>query len=70
VSAISDAFTALKNVVLLQERLDAVRGDLAVTAGDLKALTEKVVDIDKRLYAIERVIDLGVQQSRQKRIEP
>lgn len=68
-SAVSDAFTALKNVVLLQERLDSVRKDLSVTAGDLKALTEKVVDIDKRLYAAERVIDLGVRQSRQKRIE-
>ena len=68
-SPISDAFTALKNVVLLQERLDSVRKDLSVTTGDLKALTEKVVDIDKRLYAAERVIDLGVRQSRQKRIE-
>jgi hypothetical protein len=68
-SAVSDAFTALKNVVLLQERLDSVRTDLISTAGDLKALTEKVVDIDKRLYAVERIIDLGAAQSRQKRIE-
>ncbi|MBL0925833.1 MAG: hypothetical protein IBJ12_15380 [Sphingomonadaceae bacterium] len=68
-SAVSDAFTALKNVVLLQERLDSVRTDLASTAGDLKTLTEKVVDIDKRLYAVEKIIDLGAAQSRQKRIE-
>jgi predicted nuclease with TOPRIM domain len=69
-SAISDAFTALKNVVLLQERLDSIRSDLSVTAGDLKALTAKVYDIDKRLYAVERVIELGAQQVLQKRIEP
>jgi hypothetical protein len=68
-SAVSDAFTALKNVVLLQERLDSVRTDLTHTAGDLKALTEKVVDIDKRLYAVEKIIDLGARQSGQKRIE-
>ncbi len=69
-SALSDALAALKNVVLLQERLDVVRSDMANTTGDLKTLTEKVADIDKRLYAIERVIDLGARQSRQKRIEP
>ncbi len=68
-SAMSDAFTALKNVVLLQERLNSIRADLSVTTGDLKSLTEKVFDIDKRLYAIEKVIDLGAQQSRWKRIE-
>ena len=69
-SLLSDAYSALKNVVLMQERLDSVRIDLATTTGDLKALGEKVVDIDKRLYAIERMMELGVRQSRQKRIEP
>lgn len=68
-SALSDALAALKNVVLLQERLENVRADLSNTTGDLKSLTEKVVDVDKRLYAIERVIDLGARQSQQKRIE-
>jgi hypothetical protein len=70
VSALSDALAALKNVILLQERLDVVRSDLSNTAGDLKTLTEKVADIDKRLYAVEKVIDLGARQSGQKRIEP
>lgn len=69
-SALSDALAALKNVVLLQERLENVRSDLSNTAGDLKTLAEKVVDVDKRLYAVERVMDLGARQSRQKRIEP
>lgn len=69
-SALSDALAALKNVVLMQERLDSVRADLAVTAGDIKTLTEKVFDLDKRLYAVERVIELGARQSRQQRIEP
>jgi hypothetical protein len=69
-SALSDALAALKNVILLQERLDIVRSDLANTSGDLKTLTEKVADVDKRLYAVERVMDLGARQSRQKRIEP
>ena len=68
-SAMSDALVALKNVVLLQERLDRVRSDLSNTTGDLKTLTEKVVDIDKRLYAVEKVIDLGARQSKQRRIE-
>jgi hypothetical protein len=69
-SLLSDAYGALKNVVLMQERLESVRADLITTTGDLKALAEKVVDIDKRLFAVERIIDLGARQSRQKRIEP
>ena len=68
-SALSDALAALKNVVLLQERLDVVRSDMANTSGDLKSLTEKVADIDKRLYAIEKVIEMGARQSSQKRID-
>jgi hypothetical protein len=68
-SAVSDALAALKNVVLLQERLENVRADLSNTTGDLKSLAEKVVDIDKRLYAVERVIELGARQSQQRRIE-
>ena len=68
-SAFSDIFSALKNVVLLQERLDSVRADLAVMAGDHKALTAKVYNIDKRLFAIERMIDLGARPTRLKRIE-
>ena len=69
-SALSDALAALKNVVLLQERLDVVRSDMSNTSGDLKTLTAKVADIDKRLYALEKIIDLGARQTRQKRIEP
>jgi len=65
----NDALAALKNVVLIQERVDGVKSDNARMADDLRALTEKVFDLDKRVYALERIIDLGARQSRQKRIE-
>jgi hypothetical protein len=32
-------------------------------------MSDKIVDLDKRLYALERIIDIGARQSRQKRID-
>ncbi|MGK6321827.1 hypothetical protein ACMGDM_01945 [Sphingomonas sp. DT-51] len=58
-SAVSDALAALKNVVLLQERLDVMRGDLARTAGDLRALTDKICTVDSRVLRIEAMIEMS-----------
>ena len=58
-SAVSDALAALKNVVLMQERLDVMRADLGRTATDLRALTDKVYSIDGRLLRIETMIEMS-----------
>ncbi len=57
-SALTEAFTALKNTMLLQERIDGLRGDLIRSADDVRALTEKVVSIDKRVVRIETMIEM------------
>lgn len=68
-SALGDVFTALKSVVLIQERLDQTRDDLSNISRDLLKLKDFTHQLDKRLYAVETVIELGARQSQQKRIE-
>lgn len=58
-SALSDALAAFESVVLLQERRDVMRGDLARTAGDLRALTEKLYTVDSRVLRIEAIIEMS-----------
>lgn len=68
-SAVNDALTALKNVVLMQERLDVMRADLTRTAGDLKTLTDKVHSINDRVLRIEVMIEMSGRGPAQPRIE-
>ena len=68
-SALSEAFTALKNTMLLQERIDGLRGDMIRNADDLRTLTEKVVSLDKRVVRIETMIEMGARRDTAPRIE-
>lgn len=58
-SSIGDAFSALKNVMLMQERIDGLKRDIAVSNGDLRTLTEKVFELDKRVVRIETMIEMS-----------
>lgn len=58
-SVVGDAFTALKNVMLLHERIEGVRSDVERLTTDLKGLTEYVVSVDKRLVRIETMIEMA-----------
>jgi len=68
-SALGDAFGALRNAVLMEDRLSRVETQLRQMAGDLTGLREFTHDLDKRLYALERIVDLGARQARRPRIE-
>jgi hypothetical protein len=67
--AIGDAFAALKNVLILQERVDGLKEDNARIADDLRSLTEKVLDHEKRLVRIETMIEMSGRTSGSPRIE-
>ena len=69
-SAVGDALAALKSVVLMQDRLERMQRDLDGIATGLSGLKDFTHELDKRLYAVERVIEMGGRQSSQKRIEP
>lgn len=68
-SALSDAFASLKNVMIMQERIDALRTDVAKQARDLESLTGKVFEIDKRVVRIETMIEMSARTAGQPRIE-
>lgn len=68
-SVFSNALTALKQVILLQERVERMEKRLESMSDDVDGLGDMAHDLDKRLYALERIVDLGARQSRQKRIE-
>jgi hypothetical protein len=69
VSALGDAFGALRNVVLMEDRLTRVETEVGEMAEDLAGLREFTHDLDKRLYALERIVDLGARQAHRTRIE-
>lgn len=68
-SALGDALAALKNVVLMQERLDVMRSDLSRTAEDVRGLNDYISAVDKRVIRIEAMIEMGGRASSQSRIE-
>ena len=69
-SALGDAFAAIKNVMLLQERVEGVQGDVQRLNVDVRGLNEYVVAVDKRVIRIETMIEMtGRQAAQSPRIE-
>ena len=68
-SAVGDAFTALRNVVLMEDRLSRVEQDMAGLASDLSDLKNYTHEIDKRVVRIETMIEMTARTPRQPRIE-
>ncbi len=68
-SSVSDAFAALKNVMLMQERIDGLRNDITKNTIDLSRLTDRVFDLDKRVVRIETMIEMSGRAGGQPRIE-
>ncbi|MEN2787335.1 hypothetical protein ACFOKI_04090 [Sphingomonas qilianensis] len=58
-SAFGDAMIGLKNVMLMQERIDGLRGDMSRIADDLRAVTGKVQGLNERVIRIETMIDMS-----------
>jgi hypothetical protein len=57
-SALGDAFAALKNVILLHERIEGVQKDVERLSGDLKDLNSYALAIDKRVVRIETMVEM------------
>lgn len=56
-STLGDAFTALKNVILMQDKLERMQTRIESTAADLRGLRDYAVEIDRRVARIEGVIE-------------
>ena len=59
----------MKQVLLLQDRVERMEKRIDSISGDVDGLADMAHDLDKRLYALERIIDLGARKTRQPRLE-
>lgn len=68
-STLGDALAALKNVVLIQERQEAMKKEVERLSADVGGLNAYAVSVDKRLVRIETMVELAERNQRQPRIE-
>ena len=68
-SSFGDAVKGIRDILLLQRDVQDLERVVSGQRGEIDRLTDQVIDLDKRLYAVERIMDLGARQSQQKRIE-
>ena len=68
-STLSDALAALRNVVLMQERLDVMNRKLDRLGDDVKGLNTYASAIDRRVVRIETMIEMSARSGDQPRIE-
>ncbi len=68
-STLGDAMAAIKNVVLMQERLDVMKSDMDRLSGDVSGLNSYAVSIDKRVLRIETMIEMSGRGAGLPRIE-
>lgn len=68
-STLSDALAALKNAVLLQERLDVLRREVSGLSDNVRRAEDRLVDVDKRVLVIETMIRMRTGRGGQPMIE-
>ena len=68
-SMVGDAFNALRQVILIQSRLDQLDSRMSRMATDLAGMTEALAVVRDRISRLEGVIEGAVMATRQRRIE-
>jgi hypothetical protein len=68
-STIGDILKSVREVLLLQSQVELLTHEVSEQNREMRAVSDKIVDLDKRLYAMERIMELGARQAQQKRIE-
>ena len=68
-SVVGDAFNALRQVILMQSRLDQLDGRISRMAGDIDGLTDALSTLRDRISRLEGVIEGAAMATRQRRIE-
>ena len=68
-SSLGDALEAIRNVVLMQERLEVMDRKVDRLATDVKGLSDYAAAIDKRVVRIETIVEMSVRSNAQPRIE-
>lgn len=68
-SSISDAFNALRQVILIQSRLDQLDGRVGRMTADLAGMTEALAVVRDRVSRLEGVIEGAAVPNARRRIE-
>lgn len=68
-SALSDALAAIRNVVLMQERMDVLTRKVDRLTDDVRGLNDYIISVDKRVIRIETLIEMSRGGSTPLRIE-
>ncbi len=63
-SGLGEAFLALKNVMLLHERVERLQKEIEGMAGNQREMNRAVTDIDKRLARLEGFVEGAVAGTR------
>ena len=68
-STIGDILKSVREVLLLQSQVGLLTKEVDEQNKEMRHMSDKIVDLDKRVYAIERIMELGARQQAQKRLE-
>ncbi len=68
-SSLGDALEAIRNVVLMQERLQVLNRKVDRMADDMKGLSDYAAALDKRVIRIETMIEMTQRNAQTPRIE-
>lgn len=67
-STIGDVLRSVREVLLLQSQVERLEEQIDEQNGELKRIGFMVIDLDKRLFALERVIDLAARGPKRGRL--
>ena len=68
-SVFGDAVGAIRQVILMQSRIDQLDSKMTTLTSDLGGLTDALVDVRDRVSRLEGVIEGAAMASRQRRIK-
>ncbi|SEL09515.1 hypothetical protein SAMN05216382_1467 [Sphingomonas palmae] len=68
-SAIGDALAAIRQVILMQQRMDQLDGRIAQLVADVDGLTDALSNMRDRVSRLEGIIEGAAMAARQRRIE-
>ena len=68
-SSLGDALAAIRNVVLMQERMDVLTRKVDRLADDVRGINDYILSVDKRVIRIETMIEMSRQGGGNPRIE-
>lgn len=62
-SSLGDAFKALKNVMLLHERIAGVEDELETLTDNMQGLRDYILAVDKRVIRLEALVEFTARSA-------